>query len=405
MHFYLEEDMTPTTRSHRSKLKRIAAAARDDEMEVKLSGNRINIDGTMYGINDLDTIPSNLSAKIKQEKVVNGGLAYRGHESIFSNFYMQPFEVEGFVYNSVEQYYQYTKAISHSKYSRAEKILKCTDPRRIKELGDGIQDKQGWLAIRVQTLYTGTIAKFEQNPDLAIALVSTGMQQLCEATTDMFFGCGVGLQSAKWSKMDCPGENVAGRIVMKARGVLSGMNSSMMDTGLQSDISEIAGSPAPLNESHLTASQTADDPTANNTQPPPSCSSPSSTTQSMETGLNTSLEIQTGQKKKYTRKRNRGRGRGRGTGAPPKPSNITDRSARRQSAQKSQLSDKDLEFLGRHNQKNQSQSTRVENNTSTPISENPGSKHLSNSELNAMGIDPGSQYAADVKRKYQMSRA
>lgn len=64
--FFLEEDMTPVTRAHRSKVKRLATAGKSDNLEAKLC-NKINIHGTSYGISDLDTVPTNLSNKIKQE--------------------------------------------------------------------------------------------------------------------------------------------------------------------------------------------------------------------------------------------------------------------------------------------------------------------------------------------------
>lgn len=323
---------------------------------------------------------------------------------------MQPFEIDGSRYNCVEQYYQYTKAMTHNKLSRAEEILNCSDPRRIKELGDGIEDNHDWLAIRVPTLYAGTSAKFQQNPDLAIALISTGTQQLCEATTDMFFGCGVGLQSSKWSNMDWPGANVAGRIVMKVRSELSGMNSSEVGVSPQGDLSDITGLPAPLNESQFETSHASDDLTLNDLHPPASTSTPTPAKTAPE--VEASQRNQRNWKKQYTKRGSRGRGCGRGAGGPSHPpnpsntsksSNITDRSYRRQSAQKPQLSKSDLEFLNMGNHMGTRQHVDMEVTTSTPISENPGCKQLSDSELNAMGIDPGSEYAAEVNRKYSVS--
>lgn len=112
-------------------------------MEAKVTGNKINIEGATYGINDLDTIPDNLVSKSKQEKNVEGGLAYRGQESVFSNLYMAAFELEGTRFNSFEQYYQYSKAVACNKHSRARKILQCSDPPP--------PNKGTWRRARVQS--------------------------------------------------------------------------------------------------------------------------------------------------------------------------------------------------------------------------------------------------------------
>lgn len=398
--FYLEEDMTPTTRTHRSKLKMIATAAKNENMEVKLTGNRISIEGATFGINDLDTIPSNLVKKSKQEKNVEDGLAYRGPESIFSNFYPAAFDVEGTRFNSVEQFYQHSKAIACKNYSRASKILWCTDPRRIKELGEGLEFNQDWLPNRVPTLYAGTHAKFHQNPDLADTLLSTGDINLYEATTDPYFGCGISFQSKKWATKEWSGENVAGRILMKVRAELSGLHSSS-STGNEDylvGLDDTSGADPSLNpqlEKSVNTSGVDNHPT------PSGGNAPQEKNQNGGKGTN---HKNYGKQRNF--RRNKGRGRGRGSWIAPRASsdtkdrspNVTGRSARRQSAYK-QLSDRDQDFL---NGKNYHASMEI--TTSTPKADNNiATKHLSDSELQAMGIDPTSDYAADVRRKYSLS--
>lgn len=114
LNFYLDEDLTPFTRTHKAKLRRIITVAKEQNMEARMAGNKAIIEGTAYGINDLDTIPSSIASKIKEEKIVEGGIAYRGQDSIFSNFYMANFEIDRTVYNSVEQYYQHCKAVTNN---------------------------------------------------------------------------------------------------------------------------------------------------------------------------------------------------------------------------------------------------------------------------------------------------
>lgn len=396
VNFYLEEDMTTLTRSHKSKLKRIMNAAKSENLEAKIVGNRINIDGTLYGFNDLDTIPENLTTKIKEEKEVKGGIAYRGRESIYSNFYPSSFEIDGTNYNSVEQYYQHSKAVACNNLERARKIMKCTDPRRIKELGDGVRNGNNWLPERVSTLYKGTLAKFQQNPDLAVALVSTGSLGLFEATTDYFFGCGIGLQSTKWSTKEWTGENVAGRIVMKVRAELTGEAAPDATLEGTKDISTYN----PLDKLNADSYSSVEN-DSHETCP----NGDGSLNADMSLGHHRPAnESNLHKRKQYRRRGGRGRGRGtpgRGSPGANHPSNVTGRSSRRQSAYaaQAQLSDKDYEFLKMNSTRPSKANPGI--STSTPKTP-PGynSSQLSDSELNAMGIDPNSKYAEDVRRKY-----
>lgn len=392
VNFFLEEDMTPLTRAHRSYLKRIAAAAKSENLEVKQIGNKINIDGTSYGINDLDTIPDNVASKLKQEKEVGDGIAFRGRESILSSFFMTSFEVDGTSFNCVEQYYQHTRAIAYKNYAKAKKIIQCTDPRRIKEIGDGVKYDADWLPSRVSTLYTGAMAKFQQNPSLAIALISTGSSNLYEATTDRFFGCGIGLQSKKWANKSWTGENVAGRILMKIRAELTGASLDD-DLLVRNAESSISSSLIDVSSKHNATDLSYSEATQMQSQAAPSSQPKGDITDGKSPK----------RKKHSSHKGNRGRGRSRGSS---KSSNVTERSSRRQSANK--LTDKDLAFLNvnsyiPHNQSNKAH-TAMEVTTSTPKgNSDPRPKQLSDSELRAMGVDPSSGYAADIRQKYSVT--
>lgn len=50
-------------------------------------------------------------------------------------------------------------------------------------------------------------------------------KQLYEATTDLYFGCGIGSESRRWQQKDWLGENVAGLVVRKVRDDILGISS------------------------------------------------------------------------------------------------------------------------------------------------------------------------------------
>lgn len=62
--------------------------------------------------------------------------------------------------------------------------------------------------------------KFSQNEFLVNKLLSTENLNLYEATTDMLFGAGIGLNSKKWEMGNWEGKNAAGKLLCKVRGIL-----------------------------------------------------------------------------------------------------------------------------------------------------------------------------------------
>lgn len=218
--FFVSDDQTADGRALKAQLKRISNAAKSKGMDSKISGNRVLVGSRLYASNELSLIPGTVSSELKQEKQIDGGIVYRGDRSIFSNFFPAPFNLENEDYVHVEQFFQYKKALHHEEYDTADRILKISNPWRIKVLGDSIEPKSSWNEKRMKTLYEGVSAKFRQNWPLQDELLRSKGLKLYEATTDLYFACGVGYDSWKWKTMDWTGENVAGQIVMKVRDEL-----------------------------------------------------------------------------------------------------------------------------------------------------------------------------------------
>lgn len=218
--YFISDDLTPDGRALKAKLKKISAIAKEKGHETKVSGNRVVLDSRPYASNELSMIPGEITSDLKQEKRVDGGIAYRGDKSIYSNFFYAPFNLGGEDYVHVEQYFQHQKALHHGDDPTAERILMLSDPLKIKVLGDSLESNDTWKARRMKTLYEGVSAKFRQNWPLQDELLRSKGLKLYEATTDPYFACGVGFDSNKWTTMDWTGENVSGLIVMKVRDEL-----------------------------------------------------------------------------------------------------------------------------------------------------------------------------------------
>lgn len=322
--FYLNDDVSSEGGILKAKLRRIVSVAKSLGREAKLTGNKVIIGSRYYASNELHLLPKDIADNLKQEKEIDDGVVYRGELSTFSNFCPAPFVLDDKSYAHVEQHYQYCKAIHHDEVETAEAILSLSNPMRIKALGDGIQSDGGWLDRRMLVLYEGVRAKFEQNLALQDELLSTDGKHLYEATTDTYFGCGLGYDSKRWQLKDWNGENVAGLVLKKVRDELLGVfpeegdkNNTLIEIASQDD----AGSIEEM-ESSGCQDKSYDDISA----PVESCLSESDLqNRSTETEdrisqhqdrYNTPLYGHSQRGKKKGRGRGRGRGRANGNGNP-----------------------------------------------------------------------------------------
>lgn len=214
------EDMTPEMRKHREQLKSVAAKANEGDYVVKMAGNKIHIDGVIYGYEDLDILPVELRNALPQQKNVKKGVAFRGKDSFLSNFYQCDIRIDGELFTSVEQYYQSQKCTTCEEPDRALKIMSSDDPHYIKRIGDDCPENYEWLESKVYVMFKGLFYKFSQNESLALKLLATEKQGLFEATTDHFYGAGVGWHSKKWGLYSWEGKNIMGTLLTKVRRIL-----------------------------------------------------------------------------------------------------------------------------------------------------------------------------------------
>lgn len=214
------EDMTSDVRKHREQLKSIASKANEGDFVVKMAGNKIHIDGIAYGYEDMDIIPMELRCALPQQRNVKKGIAFRGKDSFLSNFFSCNIRIDDELYTSVEQYYQSQKCITCEDHDRAQKIMSTDDPQYIKRVGDDCIENYEWLECKVYIMFKGLFYKFSQNESLALKLLATEKQGLFEATTDHFYGAGVGWHSKKWGLYSWEGKNIMGILLTKVRRIL-----------------------------------------------------------------------------------------------------------------------------------------------------------------------------------------
>ena len=143
----------------------------------------------------------------------------------FSNLFPAKFYYCNRVFDSVEQFLLYSKAMMFGCYDLAKQFMICDDPATIKTLST-LQvpefDSDVWDKTCYAIAKRGVRAKFAQNEELLEELLSTGNKTLAGAfPRDVKWGIGIAIGDperfapAKWR-----GENLLGKILMEVRDEL-----------------------------------------------------------------------------------------------------------------------------------------------------------------------------------------
>lgn len=137
---------------------------------------------------------------------------YRVNEpyGYLSNFSRHPISVDGKTWPSTEHYFQAMKFVGMEK---EELIRLAKSPRDAANLGR-VQDvplREDWESVKDEVMRKAVYAKFSQHADLKAQLLSSGEEELIEATTtDHYWGCGD----------TGDGKNMLGQILMRIRSEL-----------------------------------------------------------------------------------------------------------------------------------------------------------------------------------------
>ena len=146
----------------------------------------------------------------------------------FSNWYPSIFTHNGIKFSRGEQYMMYRKAILFGDTNIAHAILLTGNPKEQKDLGRMVAnyDDDTWAAQRVDIMVEGLYEKFNQNPKLREALLSTGDTILVEASpVDKIWGIGLAEDHPDATNPDkWRGQNLLGITLMRVRDKLNLLN-------------------------------------------------------------------------------------------------------------------------------------------------------------------------------------
>ena len=223
----IQEDYPILIQERRKKLLPVFFKALElyPELNPKFYTDRINIGGTIYTAETIDTIkfPELLPERVFSP-VKAGIQAYFSKYSPLSNFYQTTFKVEDKIFKSAEQYFVYKKALHFEDKDTAQRVIQTSEPEKLKKIGKSVQgfQKSEWHRVATEYMYQAVLSKFSQNDVLKGFLLSTSGNVLVEASaSDKFWGIGLSIKSpdlfnqAKWT-----GKNMAGKTLERVRHAL-----------------------------------------------------------------------------------------------------------------------------------------------------------------------------------------
>lgn len=139
----------------------------------------------------------------------------------FSNWYMSTFVINNMVFNCVEQWMMYSKAMRYGDVETANLILKETQPATQKKLGRSVKnfDQNDWSKVCYSIVLQGVYAKFSQNNVLFEYLKNTKGKILAEASNyDKIWGIGLSPDDPATQNVDMwKGQNLLGKCLMEVR--------------------------------------------------------------------------------------------------------------------------------------------------------------------------------------------
>jgi ribA/ribD-fused uncharacterized protein len=139
----------------------------------------------------------------------------------FSNMFEAPFQIEGQTFQTVEHYFQWSKARQFGDATTQAKILKTPSPKTVKSLGKKVQGfkEDEWNEKKDQVMAAALKAKFIQHPELLQKLRETGTRRIAEADPrGKYWGIGTSAETSKAKDpARWPGKNKMGQLLEALR--------------------------------------------------------------------------------------------------------------------------------------------------------------------------------------------
>lgn len=221
--YSISEDYSVETVRVRNELFPFMIAARKLEYRATIIVDKLFIENKKYGIDDLMKLPQGLRPNDVFTKSQGGTTVFYSKHAALSNFHACKFQVDGHIFNSVEQF------LAAKKCEMANDVVSCvkvmnSDAAGAYAIAKTIPEEDDWQIKCQDIMYRGMYEKFSQNKELRAELLATKQNVLGECKqSDNFWGNGKRLWDADvCSTSTWKGKNITGKMLMKVREDLKG---------------------------------------------------------------------------------------------------------------------------------------------------------------------------------------
>ena len=227
----IAEDFPKSIAYNRRNLFPVFAKARRidgvDKRMVSIKGDVLSVCGKKYTVDTLNELDGDLDMRHFNERSDDNVVVMRGMYSNFhplSNYYQSQLTYQKKKYSSIEQAYQYLKAVMFGDLDAANQIMNSDDAATSKRLSYQIKgfNQELWNGKQYDIMTNLVRAKFTQNPTLADTLLATGQKKIAESGKRRFFAVGLPithkdiLNQNVWN-----GESKLGEILVSVRSELN----------------------------------------------------------------------------------------------------------------------------------------------------------------------------------------
>ena len=168
------------------------------------------------------------------------GVLFRSHKDPLSNFYPCELKVDGQIFLSSEQYYQYLKCKKLSNASATNRVMSAKTAAEAKTATKSLTDSENkkWAEHRNEAMFEVLKVKVDQCSPFLDALIDSGSSRLFEATADNYWGIGLDLKFASNTHTNFfPGSNILGTLLEKVRDDYISKDVALeVDVSISSDV-------------------------------------------------------------------------------------------------------------------------------------------------------------------------
>ena len=184
---YLRSELEKAQKENED-LKSDRVAVRNSLVEDSSVLESIHTDITLQNRFETPRAPKKL--KVQDENRIPGAVYVKGHTEPLSNFYRTKFEWRREKFHSVEQAFQYEKAMRHKANEIAGKIWRSKHAGIANKIGRDVRIHRQWDTDKEFLMVDLLRAKAEQCQEFREKLIESGDRVICADIPDKFWGVG-----------------------------------------------------------------------------------------------------------------------------------------------------------------------------------------------------------------------